>query len=165
MHFPLRQSAGLQNPIIVSAGWDKAVKVWSLTNCKLRNNLVGHQVRPTFCSLALLCSLVLLPPCAIMVCAAQPACDTVAACLSLHATCTCTLCSPATPSPCYQPPSSLPARLHLPPYSPFNSPLPPGLRQHRDRLPRRLPVRLRRQGEARLLVGLGWSQMFIMICS
>lgn len=27
----------------MSAGWDKAVKVWSLTNCKLRNNLVGHQ--------------------------------------------------------------------------------------------------------------------------
>ena len=32
-----------QNPIIVSAGWDKVVKVWNLTNCKLRNNLAGHQ--------------------------------------------------------------------------------------------------------------------------
>ena len=30
------------NPIIVSGGWDKMVKVWSLTNCKLRKNLVGH---------------------------------------------------------------------------------------------------------------------------
>ena len=29
-------------PIIVSAGWDRLVKVWSLTNCKLRTNLVGH---------------------------------------------------------------------------------------------------------------------------
>jgi len=31
-----------QNPIIISGGWDKLVKVWSLTNCKLRTNLVGH---------------------------------------------------------------------------------------------------------------------------
>jgi guanine nucleotide-binding protein subunit beta-2-like 1 protein len=30
------------NPIIVSGGWDKIVKVWNLTNCKLRYNLVGH---------------------------------------------------------------------------------------------------------------------------
>ena len=30
------------NPIIVSAGWDKVVKVFNLTNCKLKNNLVGH---------------------------------------------------------------------------------------------------------------------------
>ena len=30
------------NPIIVSGGWDKLVKVWNLTNCKLKNNLVGH---------------------------------------------------------------------------------------------------------------------------
>eukprot|EP00520_Triparma_pacifica_P019001 CAMPEP_0118662958 /NCGR_PEP_ID=MMETSP0785-20121206/17125_1 /TAXON_ID=91992 /ORGANISM="Bolidomonas pacifica, Strain CCMP 1866" /LENGTH=314 /DNA_ID=CAMNT_0006556569 /DNA_START=22 /DNA_END=966 /DNA_ORIENTATION=+ len=29
-------------PIIVSAGWDRLVKVWSLTNCKLRTNLIGH---------------------------------------------------------------------------------------------------------------------------
>jgi len=28
--------------MIVSGGWDKLVKVWSLSNCKLRNNLVGH---------------------------------------------------------------------------------------------------------------------------
>jgi len=26
----------------VSGGWDKLVKVWSLTNCKLRTNLQGH---------------------------------------------------------------------------------------------------------------------------
>jgi len=39
----VRFSPVTQNPIIVSAGWDKAVKVWNLTNCKLRNNLVGHQ--------------------------------------------------------------------------------------------------------------------------
>ena len=30
------------NPIIVSGGWDKLVKVWNLTNCKLKTNLVGH---------------------------------------------------------------------------------------------------------------------------
>jgi guanine nucleotide-binding protein subunit beta-2-like 1 protein len=29
-------------PVIVSAGWDKLVKVWSLSNCKLRTNLSGH---------------------------------------------------------------------------------------------------------------------------
>lgn len=30
------------NPIIVSGGWDKLVKIWNLSNCKLRDNLVGH---------------------------------------------------------------------------------------------------------------------------
>merc|ERR1719311_1983263 len=29
-------------PLIVSAGWDKLVKVWNLTSCELRTNLVGH---------------------------------------------------------------------------------------------------------------------------
>jgi guanine nucleotide-binding protein subunit beta-2-like 1 protein len=38
----VRFSPNTQNPIIVSGGWDKLVKVWSLTNCKLRTNLVGH---------------------------------------------------------------------------------------------------------------------------
>jgi len=38
----VRFSPVTANPIIVSAGWDKLVKVWNLTNCKLRNNLVGH---------------------------------------------------------------------------------------------------------------------------
>ena len=28
--------------MIVSAGWDRLVKVWNLSNCKLRNDLVGH---------------------------------------------------------------------------------------------------------------------------
>eukprot|EP00923_Selenidium_pygospionis_P025522 GHVN01045030.1.p1 GENE.GHVN01045030.1~~GHVN01045030.1.p1 ORF type:complete len:354 (+),score=68.53 GHVN01045030.1:79-1140(+) len=32
-----------QTPLIVSCGWDKIVKVWSLPDCKLRTNLVGHQ--------------------------------------------------------------------------------------------------------------------------
>jgi len=39
----VRFSPNLQTPLIVSAGWDKLVKVWNLTTCKLRTNLVGHQ--------------------------------------------------------------------------------------------------------------------------
>merc|ERR1712127_451248 len=31
-----------QNPSIVSGGWDKIVKVWNMSNCKLRTNPVGH---------------------------------------------------------------------------------------------------------------------------
>jgi guanine nucleotide-binding protein subunit beta-2-like 1 protein len=38
----VRFSPSSQAPVIVSAGWDKLVKVWSLENCKLRANLVGH---------------------------------------------------------------------------------------------------------------------------
>jgi len=38
----VRFSPNTSNPIIVSCGWDKTVKVWSLINCKLRNNHVGH---------------------------------------------------------------------------------------------------------------------------
>ncbi|BDA48746.1 Guanine nucleotide-binding protein subunit beta-like protein [Coccomyxa sp. Obi] len=38
----VRFSPVTTNPIIVSAGWDKLVKVWNLTNCKLRSNLAGH---------------------------------------------------------------------------------------------------------------------------
>jgi guanine nucleotide-binding protein subunit beta-2-like 1 protein len=38
----VRFSPNTLNPIIVSAGWDKLVKVWNLTNCKLRIDLVGH---------------------------------------------------------------------------------------------------------------------------
>merc|ERR1712224_289406 len=30
------------NPLIVSCGWDNLVKVWTLNNCKLICNLVGH---------------------------------------------------------------------------------------------------------------------------
>lgn len=38
----VRFSPSQQVPLIVSAGWDRLVKVWNLTNCKLRNDLVGH---------------------------------------------------------------------------------------------------------------------------
>lgn len=38
----VRFSPVTSNPIIVSCGWDRLVKVWNLTNCKLRTNLVGH---------------------------------------------------------------------------------------------------------------------------
>jgi len=38
----VRFSPNTQHPIIVSCGWDKLVKVWSLTNCTLKVNLQGH---------------------------------------------------------------------------------------------------------------------------
>ncbi|CEM06724.1 unnamed protein product [Vitrella brassicaformis CCMP3155] len=38
----VRFSPSAKQPIIVSCGWDKLVKVWSLTNCKLKTNLAGH---------------------------------------------------------------------------------------------------------------------------
>jgi guanine nucleotide-binding protein subunit beta-2-like 1 protein len=38
----VRFSPSPNAPVIVSAGWDRLVKVWSLVNCKLRTNLVGH---------------------------------------------------------------------------------------------------------------------------
>merc|ERR1712126_86808 len=38
----VRFSPNTQNPIIVSSGWDKMVKVWNLTNCKLKTNHFGH---------------------------------------------------------------------------------------------------------------------------
>lgn len=38
----VRFSPSPENPIFVSASWDKTVKVWSLTNFKLRADLVGH---------------------------------------------------------------------------------------------------------------------------
>jgi guanine nucleotide-binding protein subunit beta-2-like 1 protein len=38
----VRFSPNTQVPIIVSCGWDKLVKVWSLTNCKLQTNHFGH---------------------------------------------------------------------------------------------------------------------------
>jgi guanine nucleotide-binding protein subunit beta-2-like 1 protein len=38
----VRFSPNLNTPLIVSAGWDKMVKVWNLTHCKLRTNLHGH---------------------------------------------------------------------------------------------------------------------------
>jgi guanine nucleotide-binding protein subunit beta-2-like 1 protein len=39
----VRFSPNLAVPLIVSAGWDKMVKVWNLQTCKLRTNLYGHQ--------------------------------------------------------------------------------------------------------------------------
>jgi guanine nucleotide-binding protein subunit beta-2-like 1 protein len=38
----VRFSPNTKNPIIVSCGFDRMVKVWGLNNCKLRNNLPGH---------------------------------------------------------------------------------------------------------------------------
>jgi len=38
----VRFSPNTSNPIIVSCGWDRVVKVWNLTNCKLRTNHFGH---------------------------------------------------------------------------------------------------------------------------
>jgi guanine nucleotide-binding protein subunit beta-2-like 1 protein len=38
----VRFSPSTSAPVVVSAGWDKLVKVWNLTNCKLRINLTGH---------------------------------------------------------------------------------------------------------------------------
>jgi guanine nucleotide-binding protein subunit beta-2-like 1 protein len=38
----VRFSPNLANPLIVSSGWDKIVKVWNLNHCKLRTNLIGH---------------------------------------------------------------------------------------------------------------------------
>lgn len=42
----VRFSPSAQNPLLVSCGWDKLVKVWNLSNCKLRTNLVGHTGYP-----------------------------------------------------------------------------------------------------------------------
>jgi len=38
----VRFSPSAKQPLIVSCGWDKLVKVWNLNNCKLRFNLAGH---------------------------------------------------------------------------------------------------------------------------
>jgi len=38
----VRFSPSTHNPIIVSSGWDKVVKVWNLTNCRLKTNHYGH---------------------------------------------------------------------------------------------------------------------------
>lgn len=38
----VRFSPASTNPIIVSAGWDRIVKVHNLNNCKLKNNFEGH---------------------------------------------------------------------------------------------------------------------------
>jgi len=38
----VRFSPSSSKPLIVSCGWDKLVKVWNLTTCKLFTNLIGH---------------------------------------------------------------------------------------------------------------------------
>ncbi|KAA8499471.1 Guanine nucleotide-binding protein subunit beta-2-like 1 [Porphyridium purpureum] len=38
----VRFSPSMAKPLIVSCGWDKLVKVWELSNCKLKTNLVAH---------------------------------------------------------------------------------------------------------------------------
>lgn len=38
----IRFSPNLNSPVIVSTGWDKVVKVWNLTNCRLKTNHYGH---------------------------------------------------------------------------------------------------------------------------
>ncbi|KAH9885637.1 WD40-repeat-containing domain protein [Xylariomycetidae sp. FL2044] len=38
----VRFSPNPQNPVIVSAGWDKLVKVWELSTCKLQTDHIGH---------------------------------------------------------------------------------------------------------------------------
>merc|ERR1712169_54507 len=40
----VRFSPNTATPIIVSAGWDKLVKVWNLTTCTLKTNLVGRRL-------------------------------------------------------------------------------------------------------------------------
>jgi len=39
----VRFSPSAKNPIIVSGGWDKLVKVWNLSTCTLKTNLIGHK--------------------------------------------------------------------------------------------------------------------------
>jgi len=39
----VRLSPNTANPVVVSASWDGLVKVWNLSNCKLRSNLAGHK--------------------------------------------------------------------------------------------------------------------------
>jgi len=39
----VRFSPNNSNPVIVSCGWDRLVKVWNLTNCKLKTNHHGHK--------------------------------------------------------------------------------------------------------------------------
>jgi len=39
----VRFSPNNNNPVIVSCGWDRLVKVWNLANCKLKTNHYGHK--------------------------------------------------------------------------------------------------------------------------
>jgi len=38
----VRFSPNIANPLVVSGGWDKQVKVWNLRDCKLKTTFVGH---------------------------------------------------------------------------------------------------------------------------
>ncbi|KAG5565810.1 hypothetical protein RHGRI_001663 [Rhododendron griersonianum] len=38
----VRFSPNTQQPTIVSSSWDRTVKIWNLTNCKIRSTLAGH---------------------------------------------------------------------------------------------------------------------------
>merc|ERR1712028_155486 len=38
----VRFSPSAKNPLIVSCGWDKLIKVWNLNTCKLKTNMGGH---------------------------------------------------------------------------------------------------------------------------
>jgi len=38
----VRFSPNPNAPSIISSGWDKQVKVWNLTNCRMKQNLTGH---------------------------------------------------------------------------------------------------------------------------
>ena len=38
----VRFSPSNTNPVIVSAGWDRIVKVWNLGTCQLKTNHIGH---------------------------------------------------------------------------------------------------------------------------
>merc|ERR1712071_570929 len=38
----VRFSPNPQNPVIVSAGWDKMVKVWELATCRIQTDHIGH---------------------------------------------------------------------------------------------------------------------------
>ncbi|CAG7712169.1 unnamed protein product, partial [Allacma fusca] len=40
----VRFSPNIAQPIIVSCGWDKSVKVWNLANCKLKATHCQHKV-------------------------------------------------------------------------------------------------------------------------
>ncbi len=39
----VRFSPNMTNPCLVSAGWDRAVKVFNLSDCRLRTNHIGHR--------------------------------------------------------------------------------------------------------------------------
>ena len=38
----VRFTPSAKEPVIVSSGWDKVVKVWNLSTCRLKTNHIGH---------------------------------------------------------------------------------------------------------------------------